>query len=86
MKTYDVVFTALTRDNMEHLPCLLEDLAATQQAPPVQAPEMPRANDPNDLYLDNAPASFICPITLGLLCDPVMASDTHTYDRTALEN
>jgi hypothetical protein len=28
MKTYDVVFTALTRDNMEHLPHLIEDLAA----------------------------------------------------------
>jgi hypothetical protein len=28
MKTYDVVFAALTRDNMEHLPHLIEDLAA----------------------------------------------------------
>lgn len=39
----------------------------------------------DDWLLDAAPAEFKCPIGLGLLVDPVMASDGHSYERKELE-
>jgi hypothetical protein len=33
---------------------------------------------------DMAPKDFICPITLGLMRDPVVASDGHTYERASI--
>jgi len=31
-------------------------------------------------------SNFLCPISLALMTDPVMAMDGHTYDRSAIEN
>lgn len=28
------------------------------------------------------PASFLCPISQELMCDPVVCTDGHSYDRT----
>ena len=33
---------------------------------------------------DHAPRGFLCPITLAVMADPVMASDGQSYDRVAI--
>merc|ERR1712098_58958 len=40
--------------------------------------------DDND-DLDNIPNEFLCPIRMEIMCDPVFASDGHTYEREAIE-
>lgn len=37
--------------------------------------------DPND----TAPSFFVCPITLGLITNPVVAEDGHSYERESIE-
>eukprot|EP00658_Telonema_sp_P-2_P043222 TRINITY_DN3116_c0_g1_i1.p1 TRINITY_DN3116_c0_g1~~TRINITY_DN3116_c0_g1_i1.p1 ORF type:complete len:318 (-),score=78.41 TRINITY_DN3116_c0_g1_i1:354-1190(-) len=36
--------------------------------------------------MDGVPNEFVCPITLEIMEDPVMAGDGHTYEREAIEN
>jgi len=38
-------------------------------------------NKKNNKYYDN----FICPITMSVMKDPVICSDGHTYERSAIE-
>ena len=38
----------------------------------------------SDLGIEDYPAAFLCPITLEVMRDPVVASDGHTYERHAL--
>jgi len=40
----------------------------------------------NQLQLMNVPKDFVCPITLEIMENPVIAADGHSYERTALEN
>jgi hypothetical protein len=35
---------------------------------------------------DDAPHEYLCPITLEIMMDPVMAEDGHTYERSAIED
>lgn len=37
-------------------------------------------------YTNFAPDEFLCPITLDLMTDPVMASDGYTYERSVIED
>jgi len=39
-----------------------------------------------DLFTNIVPEEFICPITLDLMKDPVMASDGNSYERSEIEN
>jgi hypothetical protein len=41
--------------------------------------------DSREDLLNDMPKDFICPITLKLMEDPVLASDGHSYERTAIE-
>ena len=41
--------------------------------------------NPQPAPLEELPEDFVCPITQELMCDPVIASDGHTYERSALE-
>lgn len=34
---------------------------------------------------DNRPSEHICPITMSIMIDPVVAADGHTYERSAIE-
>jgi hypothetical protein len=34
----------------------------------------------------SSPNNFLCPITLELMRDPVLAKDGHTYERKAIED
>lgn len=34
---------------------------------------------------DNVPSFFVCPITLGLITNPVIAEDGHSYERESIE-
>jgi len=36
--------------------------------------------------VDKHDSYFVCPITFSLFCDPVIAEDGHTYERTAITN
>lgn len=35
---------------------------------------------------DQVPVEFRCPITMGVMKDPVVAADGHTYERSAIES
>ena len=41
--------------------------------------------DEDDLDSSSAPRGFLCPITLQVMRDPVIAADGHTYDRSSIE-
>lgn len=43
--------------------------------------EINKLKEKNKKYYDN----FICPITLAVMKDPVICSDAHTYERSAIE-
>jgi len=43
--------------------------------------EINKLKEKNKKYYDN----FICPITLAIMKDPVICSDSHTYERSAIE-
>ena len=38
----------------------------------------------NKIYEKNLPESIMCPITLHVMCDPVVAADGFSYDRDAI--
>jgi hypothetical protein len=38
------------------------------------------------MNIDTCPKDWLCPITLDLMTDPVIAPDGHTYERSAIEN
>ena len=40
---------------------------------------------PPPIHPATIPDDFICPITLDLMVDPVVAADSHTYDRGAIQ-
>jgi hypothetical protein len=48
-----------------------------------QEEEDPNAFD--DFLLADAPDTLVCPIFLGLLTEPVLCMDTHTYQRASIE-
>jgi hypothetical protein len=54
-----------------------------------QLEEMKRFNEELKITLKERdtkmPEAFICPITQEIMNDPVVASDGHTYERTAIE-
>jgi hypothetical protein len=60
-----------------------------QEEPPAAAVEaVAEEEDPQDFedfLLDGAPDFLLCPISLCLLRDPVIAQDEQTYDRKSLE-
>lgn len=39
-----------------------------------------------DIDLDECPEVFLCPITLEIMSDPVIAADGHTYERGPMED
>jgi hypothetical protein len=46
----------------------------------------PDEDDDDDFYLEGAPRHLVCPITLTLLLDPVVAADSFSYNRAGLED
>lgn len=68
------------------------DHAGDGPAPPVPPPPMdyaaaatgPRPDSPAVCDEDDAPNELLCPITLELMRDPVIAADGHTYEREAI--
>jgi hypothetical protein len=60
-------------------------LALEPSAPPSPNARGQQGREPLDLVDDRAePADLLCPISLDLLTDPVVAADGHTYQRGAL--
>ncbi len=64
--------------------------AAAPPTPPTAATALPPTSKP--LVIPAAveadvtvPAQFKCPITMGVMSDPVCAADGHTYERRAIE-
>ena len=51
--------------------------------------EAPRSEAPRPAPLprdeDDAPEEFLCPISMEVMQDPVIAADGHTYERRAIE-
>ncbi len=68
------------------------DHASEGPAPPVPPPPtdyasaaaVPRAESPAPMDDSDAPNELLCPITLELMRDPVIAADGHTYEREAI--
>lgn len=52
--------------------------------PTPSAPPRSRSSSPTEGF--TIPGGLICPITHSLFCDPVVASDGHTYERAAIIN
>jgi hypothetical protein len=67
----------------------IEEPALVKEAPTaagfLKASETDDADAFEEFLLENAPDALICPISFRLLTDPVLAQDTHTYDRRSLE-
>lgn len=63
--------------------------AQPEAAAAKQASKAPSSPDPqpaaSSLDLPQAPTSFVCPISMELMVDPVMVATGHTYDRACIE-
>lgn len=57
---------------------------ARRRAPSPTAPPRPRSPSPTEGY--TAPNHLVCPIQMTVFHDPVVASDGHTYERSAIVN
>mmetsp|Transcript_45874 Transcript_45874/g.93880 ORF Transcript_45874/g.93880 Transcript_45874/m.93880 type:complete len:283 (+) Transcript_45874:91-939(+) len=53
--------------------------------PEVVLPAAKARPDGYQIVDENTPESFVCPISMELMVDPVAASDGHTYDRDDIE-
>ena len=61
-----------------------EDEESSEDDSPVQSlPEVPASQKSPDI--SKLPKAFLCPITHDIMKDPVVLSDGHTYERSAIE-
>jgi hypothetical protein len=60
-------------DNHDHRHALEQRLASFQNT-----------DDDDEDIIHDVPSEFLCPITYGIMEDPVMAPDTYTYERSAI--
>ena len=58
---------------------------APSSVPPDSSIRSPLAASPLPASPPEPPDEFVCPITTELMTDPVLATDGHTYERSAIE-
>ncbi len=65
------------RSQADPLPPLVQDVP-----PPSQADPLPVEDED---FGDDIPQDFVCPLSLSIMKEPVMASDGHTYEKEKIQ-